>query len=806
MTKVSARTQKSYTFQLDADQGQIIWESKKLRIIPIENIKELRSGSDARYYRQQFQLAQEYEDRWITIIYILDGQYKTLHLIASSRDTFQLWDITLRKLYAIRQELMTGLGNEEIRHAVWVKSCWKSSDEQEDHKLSLEEVEKLCRRLNINSSSEDLMRLFKRADTQNRGYLDFADFQKFVKLLKARPDIDLLYKKLCSNTGGKLTFAAFETFMRDTQKARLTFATMSLDGFTAFLLSSDNAAFKDQHGRTYQDMAQPLSDYFISSSHNTYLVGHQLVGVSTIEGYIRALLHSCRSVELDIYDGDTEPMVFHGKTFTSKVSVREVCEAIAKYAFVTSPYPIIISAEIHCSLPQQDMLASIMREVFGEALVSAPIEGRPTFEKLPSPNDLKGRILLKAKNLYVSENEAIRPKDVMVDTESSSTETSASDTDVIHEVKEEWRKAKLRDMEAVKELKEEFRKARNVFSRVRGHHHQTSEKSVTSLLVGQATTTSTAILEPPSSKPETKQDGKVKMSLAIVALLVYTVGVKCRGINKKEHYAPEHVFSLSETTANKILKQGMTDLIKHSKTHLVRIYPKGLRLNSTNYLPHRYWAAGSQLVALNWQTFDLGYMINHAMFQRNGRAGYVLKPDALRTPDKEQLLRRSQHYLDVTIISAQQLPRPKDALGHEIVDKNIVDPYVEVSIHIPDWPQSPLSSSPSSSSSSSSSSSGATSTPRTVTVRTSAVKNNGFNPVWQESLRLPFDCAANMFDLIFVRFAVQRDGEHDDEPIAVYCISLASLALGYRHLPLHDSQLSQYLFSTLFVGCSIRDA
>lgn len=73
--------------------------------------------------------------------------------------------------------------------------------------------------------------------------------------------------------------------------------TMSLDAFTAFLLSPDNSAFAGQNGKVYQPMTHPLSDYFISSSHNTYLVGHQLVGYSTIEGYIRALLHSCRSVE-----------------------------------------------------------------------------------------------------------------------------------------------------------------------------------------------------------------------------------------------------------------------------------------------------------------------------------------------------------------------------------------------------------------------------------------------------------------------------------------------------------------------------
>jgi len=107
---------------------------------------------------------------------------------------------------------------------------------------------------------------------------------------------------------------------------------------------------------------------------------------------------------------------------------------------------------------------------------------------------------------------------------------------------------------------------------------------------------------------------KVKISLKLASLLVYTVGVKCRGINKKEAYAPEHVFSLSETTANKILKHGMIDFIKHNRTHLVRIYPKGLRLNSSNYELHRYWSAGAQLVSINWQTF--GTFIQAEAFHR----------------------------------------------------------------------------------------------------------------------------------------------------------------------------------------------
>ena len=98
---------------------------------------------------------------------------------------------------------------------------------------------------------------------------------------------------------------------------------------------------------------------------------------------------------VDIYDGDIEPVVYHGRTLTTKLTVREICEAIARYAFVASPYPIIISAEVHCGLPQQSLIASIMSDVFGDALVKAPVDGRPKLDTLPSPEELKGRVLLK---------------------------------------------------------------------------------------------------------------------------------------------------------------------------------------------------------------------------------------------------------------------------------------------------------------------------------------------------------------------------------------------------------------------------
>lgn len=248
-----------------------------------------------------------------------------------------------------------------------------------------------------------------------------------------------------------------------------------------------------------------------------------------------------------------------------------------KYGFVTSPYPIIISAEIHCGLTQQDMLANIMKNVFGEALVSAPVDGRPKVEVLPSPEDLKGRVLLKAKNLYVCGSEPLHAEDVTVVVESSEN-TSSSDPDVLSDVKSELKKVGQKV-------------GSKVLARV-GNRRTSFGKHGSSPPLASKTSTNS----------EDKDKKKVKMSLELLALLVYTVGVKCRGFNKKETYAPEHVFSLSENTANKLLKENMMDLIKHTQNHVVRIYPKGVRISSTNYDPHRYWSAGGQLVSLNWQT------------------------------------------------------------------------------------------------------------------------------------------------------------------------------------------------------------
>ena len=43
-------------------------------------------------------------------------------------------------------------------------------------------------------------------------------------------------------------------------------------------------------------------------------------------------------------------------------------QTIAEHAFTASPYPLVLSIEMHCSLPQQQTLAAMLVEILGEAL------------------------------------------------------------------------------------------------------------------------------------------------------------------------------------------------------------------------------------------------------------------------------------------------------------------------------------------------------------------------------------------------------------------------------------------------------
>ncbi|PKU40499.1 1-phosphatidylinositol -bisphosphate phosphodiesterase beta-4 isoform x1 [Limosa lapponica baueri] len=109
-------------------------------------------------------------------------------------------------------------------------------------------------------------------------------------------------------------------------------------------------------------------------------------------------------VELDCWDGkgeDQEPIITHGKAMCTDILFKDVIQAIKETAFVTSEYPVILSFENHCSKYQQYKMSKYCEDLFGDLLLKQPLETHPLDpgKALPSPNDLKRKILIKNKRL-----------------------------------------------------------------------------------------------------------------------------------------------------------------------------------------------------------------------------------------------------------------------------------------------------------------------------------------------------------------------------------------------------------------------
>ncbi|CAA3025889.1 phosphoinositide phospholipase C 2 [Olea europaea subsp. europaea] len=87
--------------------------------------------------------------------------------------------------------------------------------------------------------------------------------------------------------------------------------------------------------------------------------------------------------------------------------------------------------------------------------------------------------------------------------------------------------------------------------------------------------------------------------------------------------------SLSEQELKDAAKDHGDHLVRFTQQHLLRIYPKGTRVGSSNYNPVLGWIHGAQMVAFNMQGDDRYLWIMQGMFRANGGCGYVKKPDIL---------------------------------------------------------------------------------------------------------------------------------------------------------------------------------
>ncbi|GMH12713.1 hypothetical protein Nepgr_014554 [Nepenthes gracilis] len=112
-----------------------------------------------------------------------------------------------------------------------------------------------------------------------------------------------------------------------------------------------------------------------------------------------------------------------------------------------------------------------------------------------------------------------------------------------------------------------------------------------------------------------------------------------------------HRLALSELQLENAIKTHGTDIVRFTQQNLLRVYPKGTRISSSNYNPVEGWTYGIQMAAVNMQGYDKHLWITHGRFRANGGCGYVKKPDFLLNvgPNNEVFDPRSWHPVKTTL-------------------------------------------------------------------------------------------------------------------------------------------------------------
>uniref|UniRef100_A0A3Q2Y959 1-phosphatidylinositol 4,5-bisphosphate phosphodiesterase n=1 Tax=Hippocampus comes TaxID=109280 RepID=A0A3Q2Y959_HIPCM len=406
----------------------------------------------------------------------------------------------------------------------------------------------------------------------------------------------------------------------ETNISQLERDQISLQAFTSYLGGEENSIIPPERLDIIDDMTQPLSHYFINSSHNTYLTVGQLTGLSSVEMYRQVLLTGCRCVELDCWKGrpqDEEPYITHGFTMTTEIPFKEVIEAIAESAFKTSPYPVILSFENHVdSAKQQAKMAEYCRTIFGDALLIDPLEKYPLVpgQALPSPQEMLGKILIKNKKKHhhhrASSGGSIRRRDPEEQSSPNADCPLVEGEQLLSNVEEKLAERMVKDSDPRKSLGGE------------GDSEEEEEDEPV-----------TELKKPNSDEGTASSEVNATEEMSTLVNYIEPVKFKSFELTTKRRKFFE-MSSFVETKGMDTLKSFPSEFVEYNKNQLSRIYPKGTRVDSSNYIPQLFWNVGCQMVALNFQTLDLAMQLNMGVFEYNGHSGYLLKPEFMRRTDK----------------------------------------------------------------------------------------------------------------------------------------------------------------------------
>ncbi|KAK5855254.1 hypothetical protein PBY51_005373 [Eleginops maclovinus] len=303
--RTNSRVYQRY-YLLDAGLQALCWEPSKKESdkarISLASIREVRTGRNTETFRTSGVYEQISEDSAFSIIY--GEMYESLDLVANSAEVANIWVTGLRYLMQYGKHALDMLSSsQDSLRLDWLEQLFctaaDSDDLEEDEEgIRLQLAIKLIRNVNPGVGSSKVEHRFKELQrfSSNKEYLDTKDLMRFLEAEQGMAQVS-------EETSLKLIHS-HEPSEEGRQQGYL-----SLDGFTSYLTSAECHLFDREHDGVCQDMTQPLSHYYISSSHNTYLIEDQFRGPSDISGYIRALKMGCRCVEVDVWDGpDGDPV------------------------------------------------------------------------------------------------------------------------------------------------------------------------------------------------------------------------------------------------------------------------------------------------------------------------------------------------------------------------------------------------------------------------------------------------------------------------------------------------------------------
>ncbi|KAK1337741.1 hypothetical protein QTO34_002374 [Cnephaeus nilssonii] len=395
-------------------------------LIDIREIKEIRPGKTSRDFDryQEDPAFRPDQSHCFVILYGMEFRLKTLSLQATSEDEVNMWIKGLTWLMEDTLQAATPLQIER-----WLRKQFYSVDRNREDRISAKDLKNMLSQVNyrvpnMRSLRERLTDLELRSSDITYG--QFAQVYRSL-MYSDQKTMDLPFLEACAPRAGerpelcRMSLPEFQQFLLEyqaelwavdrlqVQEFMLDFLRdplreieepyFSLEEFVTFLFSKENSVWNSQLDAVCPDtMNNPLSHYWISSSHNTYLTGDQFSSESSLEAYARCLRMGCRCIELDCWDGpDGMPVIYHGHTLTTKIKFSDVLHTIKEHAFVASEYPVILSIEDHCSIAQQRNMAQYFKKVLGDTLLTKPVD--IAADGLPSPNQLKRKILIKHKKL-----------------------------------------------------------------------------------------------------------------------------------------------------------------------------------------------------------------------------------------------------------------------------------------------------------------------------------------------------------------------------------------------------------------------